>query len=266
MCQLRARRFAPVRPAPARRVWAVAAVHGQAGALAALHDALWPRLRPGDRLVYLGNYTGWGEDAVATLDELLAFRRALLARDGWKATDLAYLRGGQEEMWTKVCQIQFAPDPGGTLAWMLKSGLAGTLASYGLDPQESLAACRGGVMEAARWTARVLAAWRAHPGHEAFAVHLSCAAYTQGALFVHAGLDPARPLEDQGDALWWGAGGFAGAQGGYDGFAQVVRGYDPQHGGVAFGHGVATIDAGCGFGGPLAAAAMTPEGEIEEML
>ena len=43
-----------------RRVWAVAAVHGEAERLGQLHAALWRRLEPGDRVVYLGNMIGRG--------------------------------------------------------------------------------------------------------------------------------------------------------------------------------------------------------------
>ena len=43
-----------------RRVWAVAAIHGEAEKLATLHRALEPRIVAGDRLVYLGNYLGHG--------------------------------------------------------------------------------------------------------------------------------------------------------------------------------------------------------------
>src|SRR5215813_6703817 len=92
----------------AGRVWAVAAIHGEVQNLAALHRALWPHLKPADRLVYLGNYFGPGSDVGAAIDELIAFRRAVIARPQAFASDLAYLRGSQEEMWQKLLQLQFA--------------------------------------------------------------------------------------------------------------------------------------------------------------
>ena len=48
------RKFATLRSY--RRVWAVAAVHGEAERLQRLHAALWRRLEPGDRIV-LPRYT-----------------------------------------------------------------------------------------------------------------------------------------------------------------------------------------------------------------
>ena len=46
----------------ARRVWAVSAVHGEARRLSRVHDLIGERFSQGDRLVYLGNYLGHGED------------------------------------------------------------------------------------------------------------------------------------------------------------------------------------------------------------
>ena len=63
----------------AKRVWAVASIHGEAARLSAIHDQIAERFEPGDRLVYLGNFLGHGKTIRATLDHLLSFRRALLA-------------------------------------------------------------------------------------------------------------------------------------------------------------------------------------------
>ena len=44
-------KFAALRKA--ERIWAVAAIHGEAERLAAVHDVLEPRIGPGDRLVLI---------------------------------------------------------------------------------------------------------------------------------------------------------------------------------------------------------------------
>ncbi|SVD03386.1 uncharacterized protein METZ01_LOCUS356240, partial [marine metagenome] len=64
----------------ARRVWAVSAVHGEVDRLRAIHNQLEQHFTPGDRLVYLGNYLGYGPRIIETVDELLLLRRAMLAR------------------------------------------------------------------------------------------------------------------------------------------------------------------------------------------
>ena len=102
-----------------RRVWAVAAIHGDAGRLAALHGAIRDAIRPGDRVVYLGNMLGRGPHVRATLDEILSFRREVIAAPGFFASDVVFLRGMQEEMWQKCLQLHFAVNPGEVLRWML---------------------------------------------------------------------------------------------------------------------------------------------------
>jgi serine/threonine protein phosphatase 1 len=48
----------------ARRVWAIAAIHGEVERLVGLHRALADAFEVGDRIVYLGNYFGGGTDVV----------------------------------------------------------------------------------------------------------------------------------------------------------------------------------------------------------
>lgn len=272
-------RFADLRQP--RRVWAVGAIHGDAGRLGAIHDEVGKRFVAGDRLVYLGNLVGHGPAVTETLDELLGFRIALLAVPGLEADDIVYLRGAQEEMWQKLLQLQFAPNPAEVLGWMLNQGVGATLAAYGGSAEAGLRAAREGAVALTRWTNALRAAMRDRPGHENLASALRRAAYTSlpgrneggeggreptGLLLVHAGLDPARPLAAQGDAFWWGAPGFQRISGPYETFARVVRGYDPARGGIAVTDHAATLDAGCGFGGRLACACLAPSGEILEII
>jgi hypothetical protein len=262
-----------------RRIWAVAAVHAEADRLAALHDALGSRFRPGDRLIYLGNLIGRGSQVTATVEELLMFRRALLAAPGLDASDIVYLRGCQEEMWQKLLQVQLAPNPYDVMAWMLSQGIGSTLAAYGASEAQALAAARDGVRTVTRFTNTLRVALRAAPGHEALYSALRRAAFTGsptaaaatpeqpgGVLLVSAGFDPAKALEAQGDAFWWGNAGFAGITQRCGGFQRVVRGYDPAHGGITIGAVTTTLDAGCGFGGPLVCGCLTPSGELLDTL
>ena len=147
----------------------MAAIHGEAERLARLQAALEQRFMPGDRLVYLGNFLGRGPQIRETLDLLLDFRRRLLARPLSFAYDIAYLRGGQEEMWQKLLQIQFAPNPREVLGWMLNQGVGATLAAYGGDPRQAEIAVRDGALAVTRWSSglrsAMQAAARAFPAH-----------------------------------------------------------------------------------------------------
>ncbi len=262
-----------------RRVWAVGAIHAQPDRLDALHHAIAQRFQPGDRLVYLGNMIGHGDRVVDTIDRLLAFRRALLGMRGMLASDVVYLRGAQEEMWQKLLQLHFAPDPRHVLDWMLKQGVGPTLAAYGGVPEAGMAAARGGAVMLGRWTQGLRHAMQARPGHDALFNALRRAAYTGhadggdtaqdggggGLLLVSAGIDPARPLGEQGDAFWWGGHGFARLGEPYGAFRRLVRGFDPARHGVVAGPVGVTLDGGCGFGGYLVCACLDSSGEVLDL-
>ena len=259
-------KFAKLRGA--RRVWAVASIHGEAGRLDRLHRALSRRLVPGDRIVYLGNLVGRGPAVAQTVDLLLRFRAALLAGQNSFACDLVYLRGAQEEMWQKLLQLQFATDPQGTLAWMLDHGVGSTLEAYGSSAGEARRRSAGGVVDLTRWTSGLRAAMQSRPGHHQFFAALRRAAATDDGrlLFVNAGLDPARPLETQRDSFWWGGGGFSRMTESYGSYRLVVRGHDAERPGILAAAHRLTVDGGCGFGGPLLAACVTPEGELADQV
>lgn len=249
-----------------RRIWAVAAIHGEADRLAALHDRIGRAWQGGDRIVYLGNYLGRGPAIRRTIHEILEFRLAVLSQPSGAACDVALLRGSQEEMWQKLLQLQFAVSPRDVLQWMLDQGLGATLAAYDGDAEQGLQACREGPSAITRWTSALRARLNSYPGHNHFLSALRRAAYTDdGALlFVHAGLDASRPLDAQGDQFWWGGRRLLELVQPYAGFRRVVRGYDHQHSGLVEAAYATSLDAGCGFGGDLLAACFSPDGNIVE--
>ena len=255
-------KFAQMREA--RRVWAVSAIHGEVQRLARVHDRINARFAPGDRLVYLGNYLGHGEHIAATVDELLEFRRRIIGRLHGFACDVAYLRGAQEEMWQKLLQLQFASNPSEVLAWMVRAGVEATVRAYGGDLRQGFAATRDGPRTITRWTSGLRAAMNAAEGHSTLFASLRHAAYTSetGLLFVHAGLDPRRPLNAQGDAFWWSATDILELSGAYAGFVRVVRGFDRDRRGVVEGSFGVSVDGGAGRGGPLQAVCLAADGAI----
>ena len=263
----RPQKFARLRGA--RRVWAIGAIHGEAQRLIALHDQLLPRLRRGDRVVYLGNYLGHGDAVGETVDELLDFRRRALARAGTFACDIVFLRGAQEEMWHKLLQLQFAADPRAVLNWMVEEGIEPTLRAYGGELQQGLAAAREGPMRITRWTSALRNSMNAAPGHTTLFASLRHAALTDesGVLFVHAAVNPARSLHAQGDAFWWGRGDILDLSGKFAGFRRVVRGFDRQGRGPVETDYAVSLDAGAGRGGALIAGCLeAADGKVIETL
>jgi len=253
---------------PAERIWAIAAVHGEAARLDALAAAILARVRTGDKLVVLGNVIGRGAHSVAAIDALLRLRAAYLAVPRMFVDDFVMLRGCQEEMLQKLLELQFAVNPAEVLEWMMAQGVGATIEAYGMKPQEGFVAARQGTMALTRWTSEIRAAFRALPGHQSFMSALRRAAVSaeRRLLFVSAGLDPAKPLEKQRDSLWWGTQTFARLAAPYEEFARIVRGHDPARNGFAERPHTLTLDSGAGFGGALAAACLDAGGAILERL
>ncbi|HEY1260516.1 MAG TPA: hypothetical protein VGF34_14810 [Stellaceae bacterium] len=248
----------------ARRIWAVGAIHAEAPRLARLHDRISERFEDGDRLVYLGNYLGYGEAVLATIDELLDFRCRVLGRRHAFACEVVFLRGAQEEMWQKLLQLQFAPNPGEVLQWMVRAGVETTIRAYGGDLRQGFAAARDGPRTITRWTGTLRSAMNAAPGHVALFSALHHAAFTEerGLLLVHAAIAPSRPLAAQGDAFWWGSEDILDLTAPFEGFRRVVRGIDRQQRGLVEGEFGVSLDGGAGRGGRLVAACFAPSGEV----
>jgi len=231
----------------------VSAIDAAGRRLAALHDAISGKFLEGDRVVYLGNYIGGGGAVAETVDELLDFRRRVLGRRNGLACDVVFLRGAQEEMWQKLLELQYAPNPSEVLQWTVWAGMAPTIQAYGGDLRQGFAAARDGPRTIARWTSALRRVMNATPGHTALFSALRHAAFTKerSLLFVHAAVDPARPLAEQADALWWGRADILELAAPFDGFARIVRGVGRPPGLVERPF---AVSLGGGRGAPLIAA------------
>ena len=125
-----------------------------------------------------------------------------------------------------------------------------------------------GAVAITRWTNALRTSTQRRVGHDELLNSTKRAAFTENGklLFVHAGLDPHRPLSQQGDTLWWGSGYFSAIDSAYGDVKMIVRGYDRRHEGLAMNQWTASVDAGCGFGGRLAAACFLPDGAATEWI
>jgi serine/threonine protein phosphatase 1 len=252
----------------ARRVWAIAAINGAAQRLIRLHDTISDRFQEGDRVVYLGNYVGHGDAVLATIDELLDFRRRVLGRQRGFACDVAFLRGAQEEMWQKLLQLQFAPNPGDVLQWMVSAGMEATVRAYGGDLRQGFAATRDGPRMITRWTGALRNVMNATPGHTTLFSALRHAAFAEelGVLFVHAGIDSSRPLAAQGDAFWWGRDDILELRSSFEGFRRIVRGIDREQRSFIERDFAVSLNGGIGRLGRLTAACFGAGGEVIELI
>lgn len=256
-----------------RKIWTVAAVHGQCDSLARVHEKIFAEFQPGDRLVYTGNYfcAENGANPKEAIDALLAFRRKLMAVPGVMADDIIYLRGVQEELWTKLTQIQMAQSPRQVIEWISQTypEMDTLLKAYGTSLLEAGRVAREGILSLTRWSGALKKNQRAHAGAEKFFTSLRRAAFTEqrqsndnNILFVHAGINPSKPLMEQNDQFWWAHKNFTAMQSPYAPFRTVVRGSDPQGGGVKLGDIHVSLDGGCGKGGQLVCAQLTAGGDV----
>lgn len=256
-----------------RRIWAVAAINGNRERLATLHDHLAMRFNIRDRLVYMGNYLSVGSfDNYAVLEELLAFRSALLAKPGMEPLDIVHLRGPAEEAWQRLLRLQFAPSPTMALDKHLAAGAEAYMRLYGVSMNETRSIARAGSVAITRWTNQLRVLQRQTLGHEAFVCSLRRAALTNASeknapqvLFVPAGYDVRRQLEEQGDHLWFSPIGF-NAHPDTTKFARIVRGFDPQNGGINTEGVAVTLDGKCGQGGPLVCGCFDGQGNLLEII
>ena len=83
----------------------------EAAKLITLYDLLAPRLRPKDKLIYLGNVIGRINGARETVYNLLRFRSQHLSIPGNYVNVYNVMRGHHEQMPHKLLRLQFAIDP-----------------------------------------------------------------------------------------------------------------------------------------------------------
>jgi hypothetical protein len=256
-----------------RRIWAVAAIHGDVDRLATLHDHIATRFSVRDRLVYLGNYLGVeSRNNPAVMEELLAFRCALLAKTGVEPSDITFMRGPAEEAWQRLLRLQFAPLPHQALEKLMASGVEAYLRLYGVSFSESRSIARAGSLAITRWTNHLRALQRNAPGHEKLMFSMRRAAFTnpdkdqKRLLLVPAGFDSSRSLDDQGESLWWTAAPFRVTGRAQSAYNRIVRGFDSVNGGADLDDLAVTLDGGCGRGGPLVCGCLTPSGKLTELL
>lgn len=256
-----------------RRIWAIAAVHGDIERLATLHDHLASRFALHDRLLYLGNYLGAESRTNAeVMDELLAFRSALLAKTGVEASDIVYLRGPAEEAWLRLLRLQFAPVPVQTLDKLLASSVEAYVRLYGVSLNDTKSMARAGSMAITRWTNQLRVLQRNAPGHEPLicSMRRAATAHVPGdprkLLFVPAGFDSSRSLEDQGECLWWSSAPFGASSRTQAHYVRIVRGFDSVNSGLDLEGEAVTLDGGCGRGGPLVCGCFTPTGKLAEVI
>jgi len=211
-----------------KKIWAIGSIHSHINSFESIKDHILKYFSNGDRVVFLGNIIGLGENSKDTISSVVNMRNNLLSNFSLKPEDIVFLRGAQEEMFLKLLQLQTAPNPHDIVQWMFEHGVDKTAKSYGFDKDEIIEISTQGTLSISRWTAKLNKIIAHFPGHNEYFLNLQHAAFsdTKKILFVNRGVDISRPLSAQSDCFWWGYQNFSKLNKPYKTFIKIVRGYE----------------------------------------
>jgi serine/threonine protein phosphatase 1 len=158
---------------PDGRLFAIGDIHGCPDELATILKAIAPG--PTDTVVFVGDYVDRGPSAHDVIEQLIELRRG-------SAAEIVFLKGNHEDM-----MLSFLGFPGHYGESFLFNGGSQTLDSYGVSED----------------TLEHAIEFLPAP-HLAFLHGLATSYHRPPYLFVHAGILPARQLEEQAveDMLW----------------------------------------------------------------
>ena len=214
-----------------KKIWAIGSIHSNLKSFTSIKKFILKNFETTDKLIFLGNVIGLGNDSKETLSSVIDLRFNLMSKFKLKPESIIFLRGAQEEMFTKLLQLQLAPNPSEIVEWMFDHGVNETVKSYGFSENEVKNIASSGTINISKWTSNLNQALNNNPGHTQYFLNLKHAAYshTKKILFVNRGVDITRPLSAQNDCFWWGFQNFSTIQNPYKTYLRIVRGYESKH-------------------------------------
>ena len=212
-----------------KKIWAVGSIHSNYESFESIKKHIMKNFSSGDKIVFLGNIVGLGNDSKETLSSVIDMRNQLMSKFFLDPQDVVFLRGAQEEMLLKLLQLQTAPNPYEIVQWMFEHGVDKTVLSYGLDVKNLIDISMQGTLSIRKWTSNFNKKISNNKGHKEYFSNLYHAAFsdTKKILFVNRGVDVSRPLSAQNDCFWWGYHNFSKLDKPYATFIKIVRGYEP---------------------------------------
>jgi len=197
-------------------LYAIGDIHGQAGMLNILIEKV--PFEKDDEIVFIGDYIDRGPDSRGVVEAVLEF--------GLMYPKTTFLRGNHEDLLLDFLNGRGGYQPG---VFLMNGGYE-TLESYGLDPREDSLSLP--------------------PLHMKFFEELPIRHETRGYIFVHAGMRPGVPMDEQTehDMLWIRQDFFQSDE---DFGKPVVFGHTPMPDVLDLLPRLLGIDTGAAYGGML---------------
>jgi len=209
------------------RIWAIGSLHSSFESFQSIKKYILSNFQNGDKLIFLGNLIGYNSHSKQIITDVLSLRFKLMAKFKLDNEDVVFLRGAQEEMFSKILQLQIAPNPSEIVDWIFSHGVDQTLVSYNFEPDQFRNIATQGTIQINKLTSRLNKTISETPGHKEFFSNLKHAAFSSSmeVLFVNRGVDLSRPLSAQNDCFWWGYQNFSLINKPYSTFKRIIRGY-----------------------------------------
>ena len=209
------------------KIWAIGSLHSNIESFQSIKNYIFSNFSDGDKLIFLGNIIGFRDRSKEIITEVLELRFNLMAKFKLTHDDIVFLRGAQEEMFSKLLQLQIAPNPIEIIDWIFSHGVDRTIISYGFNPDEFRNVASQGTIKINKLTSKLNHQISIVLGHKEYFSNLKHAAFSESkeVLFVNRGVDLSRPLSAQNDCFWWGYQNFSLINKPYNTFKRIVRGY-----------------------------------------
>ena len=120
----------------ANKIWAIGSLHSSVESFQSVKKYILENFNKGDKLIFLGNLIGFRNTSKEIITDVLELRFYLMAKHNLKNEDIIFLRGAQEEMFSKLLQLQTAPNPIEIIEWIFSHGVDQTLIYYDFEPDE----------------------------------------------------------------------------------------------------------------------------------
>ena len=158
------------------KIWAIGSIHSNLKSFESIKKFILNNFELNDKLIFLGNIIGLGDNSKETLSSAIDLRFKLMSKFKLKPDSIVCLRGAQDEMLTKLLQLQLAPNPSEIIDWMFDHGVNETIKSYGFSELDVKNIASSGTISISKWTANLNKVLQNNPGHTQYFLNLKHAA------------------------------------------------------------------------------------------